>query len=372
VTEGSGEAQAHAAVEGEHADHATVSECGGNGDGSLLSLDRSRYVRGRSAVAQPAVTPAAIEVRGVAHRFRDTPVLHGVSLAVPKGGVHALLGPNGAGKTTLIRVVAGLLVPNAGSVQVMGIDATRASRAARQAVGLVPSGDRSFYLRISGLENLAFFARLHGMGRKAAVGRALELLEQVGLLDAARMRVGFYSHGMQKRLSVARALLMDPPVLLVDEGTHDLDPAGAERVRELMAAAARRGAAVLWATQRIDEIRELADSVTLLAGGKVRFAGTVGELMSEAAPRHVVRLRNCRPAGEDLLRSAVRALGSRGTLAPDPRWNPDQYLLALAEDVVLGDALAALAAADIQVLNCREERSQLEEAFHSLTREVAR
>ena len=367
-----GKAHAHAGGEGEHADHATRAECGRNGDGSLLSLDRSRYVRGRTGIAQPAVTPAAIELRDVAHRFRETPVLDGVSLAVLKGGVHALLGPNGAGKTTLIRVVAGLLVPNAGSVRVIGIDATRASRAARQAVGLVPSGDRSFYLRISGLENLAFFARLHGMGRKAAVSRALELLEQVGLLEAARMRVGFYSHGMQKRLSVARALLMDPPVLLVDEGTHDLDPAGAERVRELVAGAARRGAAVLWATQRIDEIRELADSVTLLADGKVRFAGTVAELMSQAAPRHVVRLRNCRPAGEDVLRAAQRALDGRGTLSPDQGWNLDHYVLALGKDVVLGDALAALAAADIQVLNCREERSQLEEAFHSLTRQVAR
>jgi ABC-type multidrug transport system ATPase subunit len=368
---------------------AAASACHCNGDEWLLSLDRARYVpgdegavgatrcscadrhRAREATpGEPAVTGAAIEVRDVYRRFRRTLVLDRVSVAVPRGRIHALLGPNGAGKTTLIRILAGLLVPNSGSVRVMGIDATGAPRAARQAVGLVPSGDRSFYLRISGVENLVFFARLHGMGRKAAVGRALELLEQVGLLDAARMPVGLYSHGMQKRLSVARALLTDPPVLLVDEGTHDLDPEGAQRVRELVAAAARRGAAVLWATQRIDEIRALAYSVTLLGGGKVRFAGTVAELISRAATRHVLRLRNGRPPGEDLLRIGRGALDRRGTLWPDPAGNPDHYVLALAEDVVLGDALGTLAAAQIQVIACREERSQLEEAFLSLTREV--
>jgi ABC-2 type transport system ATP-binding protein len=349
-------------------------------------LDRAHYVPGdeEAAVAarcscadrprahdatppKAAVTGTAIEARDVSRRFRRTPALERVSLAVPAGRIHALLGPNGAGKTTLIRILAGLLVPNSGSVRIMGIDATGAPRVARRAVGLVPSGDRSFYLRISGLENLAFFARLHGMGRKAAVGRALELLEQVGLLDAARMPVGLYSHGMQKRLSVARALLMDPPVLLIDEGTHVLDPEGVQRVRELVAAAARRGAAVLWATQRIDEVRTLAHSITLLGGGKVRFAGTVTELMARAAPRHVLRLRNCRPPG-DLLRVGQWALDGRGTLSHDQAGNSDDYVLALANGIVLGEALGALAAAQIEILACREERSRLEEAFLSLTR----
>jgi ABC-2 type transport system ATP-binding protein len=362
--------------------------CRCNGDGWLIRLDRARYVPGAEGAAvstrcscaeQPearnanavelAMPAAAIEACDVSRRFGRTPVLEQVSLAVPRGGIHALLGPNGAGKTTLIRILAGLLVPDSGTVNISGIEATGAPCIARGSVGLVPSGDRSFYLRISGVENLTFFARLQGMGRKAAARRSLELLEQVGLLDAARMRVGLYSHGMQKRLSVARALLTDPPVLLVDEGTHDLDPEGAQRVRELVAAAALRGAAVLWATQRIDEIRAFASNVTLLGGGKMRFVGTVGELMSRAAPRHVLRLRNCRSSGEDLLRIGRLALDGRGTLSPHSAGNADHYVLGLAEDVVLGDALGALAAAQIQVLACGEERSQLEDAFLTLTRE---
>jgi ABC-2 type transport system ATP-binding protein len=366
-------------------------DCHCNGDGWLLSVDRARYIPGRDGavvagrcscagsrngteltVAEVGEAAAAIEARDVVQRFGQTPVVDRVSIAVPRGRVHALLGPNGAGKTTLIRILAGLLIPNSGSVAVMGLDATRATRAARQLIGLVPSGDRSFYLRISGIENLAFFARLYGMGRKAAAARALELLEEVGLREAARQRVGLYSHGMQKRLSVARALLTDPPVLLVDEGTHDLDPEGAQRIRELVSAAARHGAAVLWATQRLDEIRSFASGVTLLDRGNVCFAGTVGELVSHSIPRHVLRLRNCRPAREDLLRIGQGALGGHGKLSPDPAGNADEYVLSLTSGVVLGDALGALAAAQIQVLACREEKSQLEDAFLSLTGEVSR
>jgi ABC-2 type transport system ATP-binding protein len=166
--------------------------------------------------------PCAVEVRGLVRRFGEREALKGVDLTARTGEIHALLGPNGAGKTTLLRVLTGLVDPSEGSVRILGADGR--GRAARGRVGLVPAGDRSFYLRISGTENLLFFARLHGMRKRAAVARAREVLEDVGLTEAAGRPVGGWSHGMQKRLSVARALLTSPPVLLVDEATHDLDP----------------------------------------------------------------------------------------------------------------------------------------------------
>ena len=144
----------------------------------------------------------------------------------------------------------------------------------------MPSGDRSFYLRVSGLENLVFFGRLYGLRKPRAFARAWECLRAVGLEEAARIWVGLYSHGMQKRLSVARGLLSDPVVLFVDEATHDLDPEGARRIQDLMADAASRGTAVVWATQRLDEIRGFADQVTVLDRGAVRFVGTVPQLMA--------------------------------------------------------------------------------------------
>jgi ABC-2 type transport system ATP-binding protein len=222
----------------------------------------------------------ALEVRDLRRRFGASMAVDGVNFTTAAGEIHALLGPNGAGKTTLLRTLSGLVAPTEGAVKVLGTEVTSGSRALHGHVGLVPSGDRTFYLRISGLENLVFFARLHGMRRREAVARSQEVLAAVGLADAARGRVATYSHGMQKRLSIARALLTEPGALLVDEATHDLDPEGARRVRALVAERAAAGAAVVWATQRVDEIVGFAHRVTLLAAGRVRFSGSVGELLA--------------------------------------------------------------------------------------------
>lgn len=306
---------------------------------------------------------SVIEARGVSRRFRSTIALEDVSLVADSGEIHALLGPNGAGKTTLLRILSGLVAPTAGAVHVLGLDVR--NRALRNAVGLVPSGDRSFYLRLSGLENLVFFGRLHGYRRRDAVVRAREVIANVGLEDAAGRPVGQYSHGMHKRLSVARALIAKPSVLLVDEATHDLDPEGARRVRELIGALAREGSTVIWATQRIDEIRGYAQTVTLLRRGHVRFTGTVTELMAHATPhQYLLRLRssNGPVALQDVL---ARSLEDKARLSAAD--DAEHYRLALADGVVLGDALAALALGGVHVLACREERSEIEEAFLALT-----
>lgn len=312
---------------------------------------------------------AAVGARGVYRAFSGKVVLEDVSLDVAPGEIHALLGPNAAGKTTLLRILGGITIASSGSVRILGLDPATGDRALKRSIGFVPSGDRTFYLRLSGLDNLAFFARLHGLRKKHAFARAHDVLEQVGLAGAAGQPVGRYSHGMQKRLSVARALLADPAVFLIDEATHDLDPGAAENVRDLVSASARRGAAVVWATQRVDEIRGFAHRVTLLDRGAVRFDGTVSDFRALVLPRrYLVRLRN--GSADVDVRHTFPTLhgGARLSRAPD---TTEEYVLSLAEDVVLGDALASLTAADIQVLGCREERSEGEQAFLALTREPA-
>lgn len=226
----------------------------------------------------------AIDVRALQRCFGQRTAIAGIDLAVRPGEIHALLGPNGAGKTTLLRTLAGLVEPTAGSVHVVGIDAAKGPRGLRGRVGFVPSSDRSAYQRISGVENLAFFGRLHGMRKRAAFARAHEVLEQVGLADRAQDPVNSWSHGMQQRLSVARALLTDPPVLLIDEATHDLDPVAAATVRALIAERAEHGTAVLWATQRLEELRGFAGAVTLMANGTAAFEGSVEALAARALP----------------------------------------------------------------------------------------
>ena len=312
--------------------------------------------------------PPVIDAAGVLQRFGRKTVLQDVSLTVRRSEIHALLGPNGAGKTTTLRILSGLIAPTSGAVRVAGQDASANPRELRRSIGLVPSGDRSFYLRLSGLENLVFFARLNGFSRRAALERSHELLEAVGLAEAAREKVGLYSHGMQKRLSAARALIASPALLLVDEATHDLDPEGARQVRRLVSDLAATGTAVVWATQRLDEIRGFADRVTVLRAGRTVFSGTVPQLLAHTLPRRfVLRVRNGGAPAHEVLETLRRSLGSVATIDAASGDDSESFVLDLCGDAVLGDALRPLAAAPVQVLACREERSEIEEAFLSLT-----
>jgi ABC-type multidrug transport system ATPase subunit len=162
--------------------------------------------------------------------------------------------------------------------------------------------------------------------------------------------------------------LVEPDVMLIDEATHDLDPEGGKQVRELVAGLARRGAAVLWTTQRLDEIRGFADSVTVISEGQVRFAGSVPALMSHALPqRYLLRVQNGTASGnalEPLLQAALRGIG---TISAVSDGDSDDFVLSLGEHSALGDALRSLLDADVQIYACREEQSQIEDAFIRLT-----
>lgn len=311
----------------------------------------------------------ALGLDRVSRRFGSVEALKDVSMTVQRGQIHALLGPNGAGKTTLLRILATLVAPESGLISIFGTPFNELSdKVYKKLFGLIPSGDRSFYHRLSGLENLAFFGRMYGLSRREAVARSWQALEDVNLAYAARQRVGLYSHGMYKRLSVARALMMDPPILLVDEATHDLDPEGARTVQDLVAKSAARGTAVVWTTQRIDEIRDFAHFVTLLHHGTVRFVGTVPELMATSGTvvylLHLKRRRST--STRSVLLKAQQALGRKGLIVPSED-SAEHFVLTLRDGVLLGTALDALMTAGIDILGCREKRSEIEEAFLSLT-----
>ena len=316
-------------------------------------------------VRRPAVDPAAIEVVNVTKRFARRDALADVSLTVSPGQVHALLGPNGAGKTTLLRILSGIVSPDRGSVTLAGSP----PRDARHLLGLVPAGDRSFYLRISALENLVFFARLHGLRRRDAVERARGALAAVGLATEERKRAGLLSKGMQRRLAVARALLCEPAIMLVDEATHDLDPEGARAVRSLVAtAASERSIAVLWTTQRLEEIAGFAGHVTLLDAGRTCFDGSVDDLIAHSLiRRYVLTIPGLAESRELVALRASGALAGRGDVGVVAS-DRDRYVLELREHAVLGDALAALTAAGFPIVACRPDRSEIEEAFIALTK----
>ena len=305
----------------------------------------------------------ALDVVDVYRRFRDVEALRGVTLEVWPGEVHALLGPNGAGKTTLLRIMVGLLIPDAGDVGVLGhpLDAMT-SRQFRRSFGFVPSGDRSFYLRVSGAENLLFFARLHGLPKRQAATRARELLAIVGLEEAADRRVGLYSHGMQKRLSVARALLTEPRILFVDEATHDLVALAPNRSGSSYANKPD-GVAVVWTTQRVEE--SAASPIRSRCSKPGRFGSRARSAAPRVGPAPTVPRARATGADQTVMRAAVDGLAELGEGS-----DPEHFVLGMAEGETLGRAIAALEASGTAILACTEEGSGVEEAFLFLTQET--
>ncbi len=203
--------------------------------------------------------------------------LRNVSVSVAAGEVVGLVGPNGAGKTTLIKIIATLLEPTLGSVHVDGLDVRRQPALVRGRIGLVLADDRSLYWRLSGRENLEFFGVMNGMSTSDARRRAGELLERVGLASRDKLVFG-YSSGMRARLSLARALLSRPPLLVLDEPTRALDPLATADVAGLLRDAADGGVAVLLSSHRLDEIENVCDRIAVVVRGAVRYDGTAADL----------------------------------------------------------------------------------------------
>jgi ABC-2 type transport system ATP-binding protein len=205
-----------------------------------------------------------------AHRKGST-ALAGVSLSVARGECLGVLGANGAGKTTLLRLLGGLLYPTRGTVLLDGCDTASRNAEARRLVGYVLNEERSFFWRLTGRQNLRFFGVLDDVTGGELDRRVDELLERVGLQGHAGVRVAHYTSGLRQRLAIARGLLTDPRVLILDEPTRSLDPSGARQVRELIAGTilGRGDRAVVLATHDFAEAGALCDTVCVLARGRL-------------------------------------------------------------------------------------------------------
>jgi len=218
-------------------------------------------------------------LRLLARTATDVPVeaLRGVDLTVQRGRILGLVGPNGAGKTTLIRIIAGLLDADEGRVLVNGHDPSVDPNAAARALGLVLADDRSLYWRLTGRQNLEFHGALYGLSRTDAAVRADELLAMIRS-DGHNRRVFGYSTGMRARLAIARALVVDPPVLVLDEPTRSLDPLAARDTCDMLRGLADGGRAVLLSSHRLEELERIADDIAVLIDGRITFLGSVEEL----------------------------------------------------------------------------------------------
>ena len=255
-------------------------------------------------------------------RRQAVEVLRGINLQVPVGGVFGLLGPNGAGKTTLFKILGTLILPTSGRASVFGIDVASDPEGAKQYLTYVISEERSLFWRLTGKQNLEYYAALNGLSERESGRKVDDLLSLLGLSEAADRRVMHYSTGMKQKLSLARGLLTDPDVLLLDEPTRSLDPMSARNfwqfVREDLIR--RQGKTVLLATHNLEEARTECNRLAVLHRGEVKASGTAGDLTRLLAglPRYVIALD--RPAdgmvkvisGSPGVKDAVTARGQAG------------------------------------------------------------
>jgi ABC-2 type transport system ATP-binding protein len=223
--------------------------------------------------------------RGIARWLSASPILReihalsDVSFHVEQGEIFGLLGPNGAGKSTLLKVLATLLRPDGGEVRIGGLDVVRREAQVREKIGLVYSDERSFYWRLTGRQNLLFFGALFNLTGKPLHKRICELSQLLEMETFLDQRYDVYSTGMRQRLSVARGLLHDPEVLLLDEPTRGLDPGASTYLMEaLRSLADRKRVTVLMITHRLPEAKSLCDRIGILRQGQMTCMGSLDEL----------------------------------------------------------------------------------------------
>ncbi|MHB8926475.1 MAG: ABC transporter ATP-binding protein [Bacillota bacterium] len=221
-----------------------------------------------------------VEVQGLTKRFNNLTAVDGVSFAARPGEIFGLLGENGAGKTTTLRVLATVLAPTSGDAVVNGFSVTREAQKVRASIGFV-SSDAGLYDRLTARENVAYFGRLHGLPGPTLTKRIDVLFAWLDLKDAADRRVGKFSKGMKQKVCIARALVHDPPVMLLDEPTAGLDVTAIHAVDEFILRAKREGKTIIFSSHIMSEVEKLCDRVAIIHHGSIIAAGTMDELMAK-------------------------------------------------------------------------------------------
>jgi ABC-2 type transport system ATP-binding protein len=208
-------------------------------------------------------------------------ILEDINLEVNKGEIFGLVGPNGAGKTTLLKIIGTLILPTSGEAEVCGMELAKNSELIKKKVGYVLSSERSFYFRLSGRQNLEFFAMLNNVERNRLKSSVKKVLDLAGLSKFSELEYMKYSSGMQQKLAIARALLSDPEVLILDEPTKSLDPIYTDELHNLIKELSRRGKTILLASHNLNEVEELCDRVAILKNGKIIFTGQPKNIKSK-------------------------------------------------------------------------------------------
>jgi ABC-2 type transport system ATP-binding protein len=250
------------------------------------------------------------------------PAVDGISFTVKRGEIFGLLGPNGAGKTTTIKMLSTLLLPTSGTALVLGLDVQTRVGEIRKRINLVSGGERGLYYRLTGRDNLRFFADLYRVPKEVRDRRVTELLELVGLASAADRRVEEYSRGMKQRLHIARGLVNDPELLFLDEPTIGLDPEISCEIRGMIDRLSKEGKTILLTTHDMREADQLCDHINVISEGRIIASGdspTLKELVKDESVIEI-EVRNLGPAMIESVRSIGGVIGVQVNRdAPNPR-----------------------------------------------------
>jgi ABC-2 type transport system ATP-binding protein len=306
--------------------------------------------------ASPQRSPYVIETRGLTKRFGARVALDGVDLAVPRGCAFGFLGPNGAGKTTLIRTLLGLTEATSGTARLLGraMPAERAAALAR--VGAVVEEPR-FHPHLTGRENLSIVAAAR---EREAHARIPAALERVGLTERADERVARYSLGMRQRLGIARCLIADPELLILDEPTNGLDPAGIQQFREFVRELVAEGRTVFLSSHLLDEVEKVCDAVAIVDGGRVVTQGNLGEVARRGRVR--IQVACSEPGRATLVLSTLDDVESVVSVG-------DHLELAVRADAdaVASEVARRLVGAGIDVRRLDVAKATLEQRFLEIT-----
>ena len=288
----------------------------------------------------------------VTKTYGSVTALDNLSVSVPKGAI-GLLGPNGSGKTTMIRTLLGLITVDRGRGEILDMDFRRRQLDIRRAVGFVPE-DECLFPQVEGVEFVAYAGELVGMATKDTLQRAHEVLDYVGLGEARYRKVETYSTGMKQRLKLASAIVHDPTLLILDEPTNGMDPAGREDLLELARDLSRRkGMSLLFSSHLLPDVEAVCDYVVVMGAGKVLTQGTIQELKQIHSRCFEVRLK----AESGQFADRLKALGCTAEL------RDDRVVVQVPEGTAQEIFWRVAAEQGLQIRYLRPQRSTLEEVF---------
>jgi ABC-2 type transport system ATP-binding protein len=290
--------------------------------------------------------------------------VEGVSLDIKEGELFGLLGPNGAGKTTLIKLLCCLVLPSSGVAHIFGHDILKEEHEVRKLVGLVSAEERSFFWRLTGRENLQFYASLYNLSRQQTKKRIDELLNLVGMSDEGNIRFQNYSTGMRQKLAIARSFLSEPRVLFVDEPTRSLDPVSAQAIRRfLKERVTDEKKTVVLATHNLSEAEQLCDRLAIMEHGRVIAAGSVPELRSRFQTHEGCELQ-VRHLSEAIL-PRLRLVDGVSECQITSQYDgvSTVEIKIVNRSVVLPQILQIMVCDGVEVCNCHIQELPLEEIF---------